>query len=1181
MKTGFLAEPILVGRERELEELRRCLDLAIEGKGSTVFVTGEAGSGKTRLVNEFMKQAREKGALVLAGWCLSNATVPYFPFAVAFDPYFSSGLDTNFSTQPLGIKTGLNQPEPNATGVSGMATWLSAPQQPDRTGKPSVMTPQVWKDQAFAAVVRTLHTISAQEPVVLFIEDIHWADSASLSLLHFISRTAASERIVVLATFRSEELTADSEGHPHPLAEEMRLMQREDLFTEMRLSHLDREVVSKIAENMVGGKLDPGLAARLAEESRGNALFLVETLRMLSEQKSIVQEDNQWRLAIEDFGIPSKIRDIILRRLAVLKSSQRRVLDAASVIGEKFDVELLGAVLGQDCLEVLETLNLVAQSTSLVVVEENYFRFNHAKSQETLYEEIPLPLKRGYHARVAEKLETTCRDAKLPFSDLAYHYAQAGNKEKAAKYALAAGQNALARFSNTEAVKHFEYVLRTIPEAPESAEARSIALEGLGDAYFATYKFQESLEVIERLAALRTDRIRLRALRKAMDAIFWKQQPKGGESDRLFELVGKAEPFAAFDRLESARVRFFRGAAYTLSKSVELALKDYEEALRVFEEEYSLPDIARALEPLAANRSDEKGLIMALRSIALFDELGDLRGSIRPTELAGLSFFGLGLLNEALEKRVRTTEIGEKIGDYRKMAQAVLYQAQLEDRLRPGGDTLPKVEKAAECSQKADVTSIQTEIYAYFVMQYARLGDIQHAREFFMKLENLHHETTADVFESWLFNLAEAVFSAARNQWGEAYRCFEKAFKNPISLIMNRSLEMIAREHYSWALEKQGRADEAKAQRMEIQKYLEEAAQKYSRVRLDASLLAPWKVVAGEEFEMRLDLVNVSRKPGLLVRAKDLLPPELMVTSHPADYSLENGAVEMKERTLGPFQVEIIKLRVKPSKPGVFTLNPEVLYIDELNETKTCKPKPITITVQPVQPKYEVLPGRIPTGFAELDALLFGGIPQKYAVVLSSPSAGEREQLTKRFLETGVTARETTFHITTEAENTKILAEKYPSNFYLFVCNPQADTIIQNKSNIFKLKGIENLTDIDIALTKAFRALDPSGVGLGRICIDIVSDVLLQHHAITTRRWLSALLPTLKSKGFTTLATINPRMHLPEEFEAVLGLFDGEIRVSEKETPEGTRQTLKIRKLGNQKYQENELILNKEKLEQQ
>jgi len=151
-----LVEPALVGRERELEELTRNLDSAIGGKGSTVFVTGEAGSGKTRLVNEFLKQARKKGALVLTGWCLSNATIPYFPFAVAFDPYFSSGLDENTGPQPHGFQTGLRQPEQSATGVSGLAAWLSTPQQPERIGKPSAMTPQVWKDQAFAETGTTI-----------------------------------------------------------------------------------------------------------------------------------------------------------------------------------------------------------------------------------------------------------------------------------------------------------------------------------------------------------------------------------------------------------------------------------------------------------------------------------------------------------------------------------------------------------------------------------------------------------------------------------------------------------------------------------------------------------------------------------------------------------------------------------------------------------------------------------------------------------------------------------------------------------------------------------------------------------------------------------------------------------------------------------------------------------------
>ncbi len=145
----------------------------------------------------------------------------------------------------------------------------------------------------------------------------------------------------------------------------------------------------------------------LTSESKGNPLFVVESLRMLHERRSLIQEDNEWRLASDELGIPTKIKDIILRRLAVLKYAQRRVLDAASVIGEKFDVELLSTVLGLDSLEVLETLNIIAHSTSLVCVEGNFYRFDHARSRETLYEELSPPLKRGYHARIAERLETT------------------------------------------------------------------------------------------------------------------------------------------------------------------------------------------------------------------------------------------------------------------------------------------------------------------------------------------------------------------------------------------------------------------------------------------------------------------------------------------------------------------------------------------------------------------------------------------------------------------------------------------------------------------------------------------------------------------------------------------------------------------------------------------------------
>ena len=139
--------------------------------------------------------------------------------------------------------------------------------------------------------------------------------------------------------------------------------------------------------------------------------------------------------------------------------------------------------------------------------------------------------------------------------------------------------------------------------------------------------------------------------------------------------------------------------------------------------------------------------------------------------------------------------------------------------------------------------------------------------------------------------------------------------------------------------------------------------------------------------------------------------------------------------------------------------------------------------------------------------------------------------------------------------------------------------MVQSLPNVFKLNGIENLTEIDIAMAKAFRMMKPSAASPKRICIEILSDVLLQHHAVITRKWLSALLPNLKSHGFTVLAVINPHMHSQEEVQAILGLFDGEIRISEKETAKGIDKVLRIRRLFNQKYLENELTLTGEKLE--
>ncbi len=160
---------------------------------------------------------------------------------------------------------------------------------------------------------------------------------------------------------------------------------------------------------MLGGALRQDLAETLSVESEGNPLFVVEYLRMLNEQGNLFQKSYEWEwdLAIEKTEVPNKIRDIILRRLACLNNAQKRILEVAAVNGDEFEAGFLSSIVNEDSLDVLETLNIIAQTTALVCLDEDMFRFDHACSRETIYEAISKPLRIEYHIRIAQKLESS------------------------------------------------------------------------------------------------------------------------------------------------------------------------------------------------------------------------------------------------------------------------------------------------------------------------------------------------------------------------------------------------------------------------------------------------------------------------------------------------------------------------------------------------------------------------------------------------------------------------------------------------------------------------------------------------------------------------------------------------------------------------------------------------------
>ena len=1175
LKSGVLAEPVLVGREHELEELQVLLNSAVESKGNTVFVSGEAGSGKTRLITEFLGCLKED-AIVLSAWCLSDVAIPYFPFMEAFNTYFSSKD---------------RETKPTEEDEKTVKAWLVGPKHTDRSERLQNLTPQGWQDLTIAAVGDALISFSKKKVVVLFIDDLHWADSASLALLHYISRFVGSARVLVLATYRIEELNPDTEGHMHPLLETLRLMRREGLITEIELPNLSQDNIAAMAEKMVGGCLHPDVAKRLTTESQGNPLYVVESLRMLSEDGSLVPDQGCLRLSIDEISMPTKYKEIILRRVGMLKPNQRRILDLASVVGEKFNVELLGAVLNQDSLEVLETLNSIGQSSSLVGCEGDYYNFDHSKSRDAIYESISLPLRKGYHARIAEKLEAMSKDVKdLPVNDLAYHYVRAGISEKAIHYSLAAGAELLLEFSNSEAMKHYAYVLEVTSKFPEFIDKKTEALEGIGDSLSANGLFKEALKKFVQLNEItKPSALKLRALRKAVFCCFWMN-----DWPNTLALAKKAQDYVQFDRLEYARLLIYKGFVIGRLGKTKEAFEDTKSALRVFEEEYSLKDMANALGEIIFLYMDvdrvEDELAAGLRSLSMYEELEDLRGQMSTHSKFAVVFGVLGFPKNAEYHGDEAIKIAEKIGEYKIVALCLSNKGRGREHF---GDLRGAVAfnlKAAEYAEKTEAYYSIIGCYSNLVREYSMLGEIEQAEKFAKKLDILMQEVDSlknveNLVKSFRYN--KAFILTAKGQWNEANKIFEE--HKPVK-VFGSAISVQWKAHFAWALGKQGRFDEAKKLLEEVNEAREKVKEKRKSIehsKILSYLMARKEIGVGEKLEVRLDLVNVSKCPATLVRVNGLFAPEFKSEALSPYCCIQNGVMEFKGKKVEPFLAELVKFRIQVEKSGVFTLNPEVFYIDDMGVTKISRPEPITFVVHPmVNTKFgeeiisvPILPDRLSTGLDKLDALLYGGIPLNYSIMLAAPSIDEREIIVKKFLEAGVNSGETTFYLAVNVGIANVLAEKYPSTFYLVVCNPQADSMIQNLPNVFKLKGVENLAAIDIALMKVFRLMKPSVGNPKRFCLEIVSDVLLQHHALISRKWLSSLLQRLKMQGFTVLAVINQYMHRQEEVQAMQGLFDGEIQISERETNNGFKKILRVRRLFNQKYLENDLILTGDNLE--
>lgn len=216
------------------------------------------------------------------------------------------------------------------------------------------------------------------------------------------------------------------------------------------------------------------------------------------------------------------------------------------------------------------------------------------------------------------------------------------------------------------------------------------------------------------------------------------------------------------------------------------------------------------------------------------------------------------------------------------------------------------------------------------------------------------------------------------------------------------------------------------------------------------------------------------------------------------------------------------------------------------------------------------------TGYSDLDALLVGGLPEGYAVLLLSPPCDERDLLLGKLISSAISSQIPTFYVSNDPNRVQDMVGKYWKDFYAL--SPQADKVLSPPANLYKISNFDNLSDFNISLTKTMEGRVKQKATNRLMIIDLLTDILLQHKALTSRRWLSDFIAKRKGEGFTVLAFLNPLVSPKEETQTLIDVFDGVIEIYERELRERARRFLVVKRMYGRKYSESELMLDKDKL---
>jgi tetratricopeptide (TPR) repeat protein len=785
-----MADQVFVAREQELAQLGQFLDLSLASQGQVCFVTGEAGSGKTALVSEFARRAQERhNDLVIAvGQCDAHTGIgdPYLPFREVLcqltgdvEGKLGQGAITKENAgrlRKLAVVSGqilvevapdligLLVPGANLVGELGKALaekagWMDKLEELAKQPKPG--GPGLDQNQVFEQYTNMLNALAEKQPLLLILDDLHWADDGSAGLLFRLGRRIEGSRILIAGTYRPEEVALERAGERHPLQKVLAEFKR--YFGEIGVD-LDRARETEGAQFVDAvlatepNRLSEEFRQVLFQHTKGHPLFTIELLRDMQERGALVQdEQGRWLEGpqLDWSELPDRVEGIIEERIGRLDGALRDILSVASVEGQDFTAQVIARVEEMRERELLRVLSQELEKRHRLVREREEvklgqqflarYQFAHALFQQYLYDELGAGERRMLHGEIAALLEELYqRHTEGIAVQLARHYTEAGEDDKAVDYLLQAGDAAARLYADAEARLHYTRALDALAHLPDTIENRQRRVDTLIKRVASSWLADSPEENLERLV----------------------------EAERLVGTLPGPDGMPGSNRVRRARVHYWMGRIHQMNNALSEAFLYYGQVLPIGQEIgdpelLAIPSAAMGQALLAQGRTGKAELLLRQAMTAL-EQQGSLSDQVRAVVNHGLAIATMGDYAEGMAELQRGLARAQEMGS---VPLTCLAQLNLTVVHIIYDDPLRAAEAARKLAEAAEQSGHWLPVYwgrGFQAWAEARAGHSEAAEATMAQSQAIAQEVGGRLlFEDW-FLVARADIALAARRIPEA-----------------------------------------------------------------------------------------------------------------------------------------------------------------------------------------------------------------------------------------------------------------------------------------------------------------------------------------------------------------------------------------------------------------------------